>query len=131
MLTLKLRRANKAKCSANLKCQISNPKSPPPPTPLPGRSRHWSGSKSLPRGPGWMNCVASKGCQDYGVRVQKSVFEGQVGRTERVQLEARLLREIKHDEDSLRFYHLDANAVQRSEHHGVDKPIDLTKSLIL
>lgn len=70
-------------------------------------------------------------CEDYGTRVQKSVFECQVGQTEWVQLHDRLLREIKADEDSLRFYYLDETAKQKIEHHGVDKPVDLTEPLIL
>lgn len=70
-------------------------------------------------------------CEDYGVRVQKSVFECQVGQTEWVQLKNRLLKEIKAEEDSLRFYYLDETAKQKIEHHGVDKPIDLTEPLIL
>jgi len=73
----------------------------------------------------------ARACEDYGVRVQKSVFECQVGQTEWVQLRDRLLSEIKADEDSLRFYFLDEKAVQRTEHHGVDKPMDLTEPLIL
>jgi CRISPR-associated protein Cas2 len=73
----------------------------------------------------------ARACEDYGVRVQKSVFECQVGQTEWVRLRARLLREIKGDEDSLRFYFLDETARQRIEHHGVDKPVDLTEPLIL
>jgi CRISPR-associated protein Cas2 len=73
----------------------------------------------------------AQACEDYGVRVQKSVFECQVGQTEWVQLKDRLLREIKADEDSLRFYYLDETAKQRIEHHGVDKPVDLTEPLIL
>ena len=43
----------------------------------------------------------------------------------------RLLGEIKEDEDSLRFYFLDERAVQRIEHHGVDKPLDLSEPLVL
>jgi len=73
----------------------------------------------------------ARACEDYGVRVQKSVFECQVGQKEWVSLRARLLREIKDDEDSLRFYFLDEKAVLRTEHHGVDKPIDLTEPLVL
>jgi len=69
--------------------------------------------------------------EDYGVRVQKSVFECQVGQKEWVSLRDRLLREIKASEDSLRFYFLDEKAVQRTEHHGVDRPVDLTEPLIL
>ena len=70
-------------------------------------------------------------CEDYGTRVQKSVFECQVGQTEWVLLRDRLLREIKTGEDSLRFYFLDEKAVQRTEHHGMNKPLDLTEPLIL
>lgn len=73
----------------------------------------------------------AQACEDYGVRVQKSVFECQVGQTEWVRLKDRLLKEIKPDEDSLRFYYLDEKAVQRIEHHGVDKPLDLSEPLIL
>jgi len=44
---------------------------------------------------------------------------------------AGVLREIKDDEDSLRFYFLDEKAVQRIEHHGAAKPLDLTEPLVL
>jgi CRISPR-associated protein Cas2 len=70
-------------------------------------------------------------CEDYGTRVQKSVFECQVGQKEWVQLRDRLLTEYKAEEDSLRFYFLDETAVQRTEHHGVNQPVDLTEPLIL
>lgn len=73
----------------------------------------------------------AQACEDYGVRVQKSVFECQVGQKEWVLLRDRLLTEIKEGEDSLRFYFLDEKAVQRTEHHGVDKPINLSEPLIL
>ena len=73
----------------------------------------------------------AQACEDYGVRVQKSVFECQVGQMEWVTLRNRLLREIKDDKDSLRFYFLDEKAVQRIEHHGVAKPLDLTEPLVL
>jgi CRISPR-associated protein Cas2 len=73
----------------------------------------------------------ARSCQDYRVRVQKSVFECQVGQTEWILLHDRLLRQIKPDEDSLRFYFLDEKAVQRTEHHGVHKPLDLSEPLIL
>lgn len=73
----------------------------------------------------------AQACEDYGLRVQKSVFECQVGQKEWVLLRDRLLGEIKPEEDSLRFYFLDEKASQRIEHHGVGKPIDLTEPLIL
>ena len=73
----------------------------------------------------------AQACEDYGTRVQKSVFECQVGQKEWAVLRDRLLREIKLEEDSLRFYYLDEKAVQRIEHHGADKPLDLSEPLIL
>jgi CRISPR-associated protein Cas2 len=73
----------------------------------------------------------AQACEDYGVRVQKSVFECQLGPKEWVQLRARLLHEYKPDEDSIRFYFLDETAKAKIEHHGVAKPVDLTEPLIL
>jgi CRISPR-associated protein Cas2 len=73
----------------------------------------------------------ARACEDYGTRVQKSVFECQVGQKEWVQLRARLLREINADEDSLRFYFLEQDARNKTEHHGVEKPLDLSEPLIL
>lgn len=67
----------------------------------------------------------AKVCESYGIRVQKSVFECQVGSTEWVQLRAKLLQEIKLDVDSLRFYFIDQTDRVRIEHHGTDKPLDL------
>lgn len=73
----------------------------------------------------------AQACKDYGIRVQKSVFECQVGEKEWVRLRARLLDEIDPAQDSLRFYFLDAAAKLRIEHHGTAKPIDPTEPLIL
>ena len=73
----------------------------------------------------------AQACEDYGTRVQLSVFECQVGQKEWVLLRSRLLNEIKTGEDSLRFYFLDETAKTKIEHHGVDKPIDLAEPLIL
>jgi CRISPR-associated protein Cas2 len=73
----------------------------------------------------------ARACKDYGVRVQKSVFECQVSELQWARLRDRLLSEYKADEDSLRFYFLDEAAVRRTEHHGVAEPVDLTEPLIL
>ncbi|MCX7866127.1 CRISPR-associated endonuclease Cas2 [Limisphaera sp. VF-2] len=72
----------------------------------------------------------ARACQDYGVRVQKSVFECLVGPREWTELRHRLLQEIDPNQDSLRFYFLDEAARTRIEHHGVDKPLDLAEPLI-
>lgn len=73
----------------------------------------------------------AQACEDYGTRVQKSVFECQVGQHEWVMLRDRLLTEINETEDSLRFYFIDQKAVQRTEHYGMKKPLDLTEPLVL
>jgi CRISPR-associated protein Cas2 len=73
----------------------------------------------------------AQACQDYGTRVQKSVFECQVGQKEWAQLRDRLLKEMEVREDSLRFYYLDETAAGRTEHHGVNEPLDLAEPLIV
>ena len=73
----------------------------------------------------------ARACADYGIRVQKSVFECQVGQKEWITLRHRLLQEINPELDSLRFYFLDSEAALKTEHHGTAKPIDLSEPLIL
>ncbi len=73
----------------------------------------------------------ARACADYGVRVQKSVFECQIGAKEWVQLKTRLLQEGKFDKDSIRFYFLDSSAAEKTEHHGVAQPVDFSEPLIL
>ena len=72
----------------------------------------------------------AQACEDYGVRVQKSVFECRVGDKEWARLRQRLLDEFNPKEDSLRFYFLEEDQVSRTEHHGAAKPVDLTEPLI-
>lgn len=72
----------------------------------------------------------AKACTSYGVRVQKSVFEMQLGRTEWVQLKARLLDEIDPTQDSLRVYYLDHAAKARIEHYGADRPADVVEDTL-
>lgn len=73
----------------------------------------------------------ARACSDYGIRVQKSVFECQLGRKEWVALRARLLKEAKLETDSLRFYFLDTETVAKTEHHGVGKPLDLEEPFLV
>ena len=73
----------------------------------------------------------ARACEDYGVRVQKSLFECQVGKTQWASLRYRLLKEINPAQDSLRFYHLDEDVRNQTEHHGVKEPVDLTGPLVL
>ncbi len=71
----------------------------------------------------------ARACEDYGQRVQKSVFECQLGPTEWVLLRQRLLTEADLSEDSLRVYFLDAGTT--IEHYGVGLPRDLEEPLII
>ncbi len=71
----------------------------------------------------------ARACEDYGQRVQKSVFECLVGDVTWPQLRMRLLNEMEASQDSLRFYFLDAGV--RIEHHGVKVPVDLEGPLIV
>lgn len=79
------------------------------------------GSKRLRR--------VARACQDYGQRVQKSVFECKVGAAEWAALRTRLLQEMKPELDSIRFYFLEADV--RVEHHGAHVPIDMDGPLVV
>lgn len=71
----------------------------------------------------------ARACEDYGQRVQKSLFECTVGAKEWTILRERLLSQIDASQDDLRFYFLDADV--RVEHHGANKPVDLEGALIV
>jgi CRISPR-associated protein Cas2 len=73
----------------------------------------------------------ARACEDFGQRVQKSVFECVVRQRDWVLLRARLLKEFDASADSLRFYFLDEETRQRTEHHGVGRPIDVEAPLIV
>jgi CRISPR-associated protein Cas2 len=83
---------------------------------------------SDPLGPRRLRQVA-RACQDYGQRVQKSVFECSVGDVHWIKLRDRLLKIIDPDHDSLRFYFLDTDTIV--EHHGTARPPDLDGPLII
>ncbi|GFN30900.1 CRISPR-associated endoribonuclease Cas2 [Paenibacillus curdlanolyticus] len=73
----------------------------------------------------------SKLCQDYGQRVQNSVFECILDSTQLAQLKLRLLDIIDEQEDSLRFYQLGNKYKTKVEHLGVKPSLDLEGPLIL
>ncbi|HUO59567.1 MAG TPA: CRISPR-associated endonuclease Cas2 [Candidatus Acidoferrales bacterium] len=70
-------------------------------------------------------------CQNFGQRVQWSVFECLVDPAQWTVLRAQLEREIDPGEDSLRFYYLGANWKNRVEHVGVRPSYDPQGPLIL
>jgi CRISPR-associated protein Cas2 len=73
----------------------------------------------------------SKACQDYGQRVQYSVFECIVDPAKWAVLRQRLIDVIDPAEDSLRFYFLGSNWKRRVEHIGAKKSIDQEGPLIV
>ena len=73
----------------------------------------------------------ARACQDYGQRVQFSVFECEVVPEQWVALRARLVGEMDAERDSLRFYLLGAGGRQRVEHVGGKTVVDLEGPLIL
>jgi CRISPR-associated protein Cas2 len=85
-------------------------------------------STTTPDGQRRLRRVA-QACQDYGQRVQKSVFECRLGLVEWAKLRERLLGEIDEGQDSLRFYFLDDDTV--IEHHGSHQPMDLDGPLVI
>lgn len=70
-------------------------------------------------------------CQDFGQRVQNSVFECLVDPTQWTELRQRLIDEINPEEDSLRFYFLGANWKRRVEHIGAKPTYDPEGPLIV
>ena len=87
-------------------------------------------STSDPGGPRRLRRLA-KACQDYGQRVQYSVFECVVDPGQWARLRLRLLDEMDPEKDSLRFYFLGRNYERRIEHHGTKEPVDLEGTLLL
>lgn len=73
----------------------------------------------------------SKMCQNYGQRVQFSVFECIVDPGQWTALRQKLVDIIDQKQDSLRFYFLGANWRGRIEHIGTKEAIDQEGPLIV
>lgn len=73
----------------------------------------------------------AKQCENYGVRVQNSVFECVVDAAQFKQLKLTLIDLINENEDSLRFYQLGNNYQTKVEHIGVKEAIAVEDVLIL
>ena len=73
----------------------------------------------------------AKTCENYGQRVQKSVFECLVDPAQWATLRQRLVSEIRADEDSLRFYFLGKNWKVRLEHVGANTSYDPEGPLVV
>ncbi len=73
----------------------------------------------------------AKACQDYGQRVQYSVFECILDPAQWTVLRQRLIDEIDPMADSLRFYFLGSNWHNKVEHIGAKKAIDMEGILLV
>jgi CRISPR-associated protein Cas2 len=73
----------------------------------------------------------AKACQDYGQRVQYSVFEIEVDPAQWSKLRARLEGLIDPVQDSLRYYYLGANWRRRVVQVGAKPATDLGGPLIV
>ena len=87
-------------------------------------------STTDPKGARRLHRVA-KTCEDYGQRVQFSVFECIVDPAQWAVLKDRLIKEINQETDSLRFYYLGSNWKRKVEHVGAKKTIDQEGPLIV
>jgi CRISPR-associated protein Cas2 len=72
----------------------------------------------------------SKVCQNYGLRVQNSVFECLIEPAQCKQLQAQLEAIIDQEKDSLRYYYLGDEWRKRVEHVGAKNTPDLEGPLI-
>lgn len=73
----------------------------------------------------------AKVCQNYGQRVQKSVFECKVDKTTYEVLEKELLDEIDSNEDNLRLYRLNEPLEEHVKEFGQFKAVDFDGPLVV
>ena len=73
----------------------------------------------------------AKACEDFGQRVQNSVFECWIDPARWPLFRSRLMKETQPAEDSLRFYFLGDNWKGRIEHIGAKPSYDPQGPLIL
>lgn len=69
-------------------------------------------------------------CQNYGQRVQYSVFEIEVDPAQWTMLKAKLEDIINPETDSLRYYYLGKNWQRKVEHIGAKPVLDLNDVLL-
>lgn len=72
----------------------------------------------------------AKICEQYGVRVQNSVFECIVDATQKKRLEIELMKEIDQKVDSIRIYQLGNQYRNKVKHIGAKETINVEDPLI-
>lgn len=73
----------------------------------------------------------AKECQNYGQRVQNSVFECEISNAQYVTLKHLLQTIIDDSADSVRFYLLGNNWERKVEHIGADNSFNFNAELII
>lgn len=77
-----------------------------------------------------LRCVA-KACQDYGQRVQNSVFECELTESQLATLKGIITAVIDKDKDSVRIYYLHKNDARRVELIGRETSFKVTDVMII
>lgn len=73
----------------------------------------------------------AKVCEDWGIRVQNSVFECHVDWAQWTTLKSQLLSICEPTTDSLRFYNLGNGYSGKTEHHGVKPTVDPVQDALI
>ena len=73
----------------------------------------------------------AKECQNYGQRVQNSVFECILDYGQLLLLKDKLLSEMDESKDSIRFYSLGNHYKTKVEHYGVKESYDVEGTLMV
>lgn len=73
----------------------------------------------------------AKECQNYGQRVQNSVFECILDSSQLLNLKDKLLQLINQEEDSIRFYYLGNKYQTKVEHFGIKTSYEAEGVLII
>ena len=73
----------------------------------------------------------AKACQDYGQRVQNSVFECELTEAQLCLLKDRIKEIINSSSDSIRFYHLHRNEQRRVDVLGAETAYNVKDTLII
>lgn len=73
----------------------------------------------------------AKECENYGIRVQNSVFECEITNAKWVEVKDKLLKAIDIKLDSLRFYYIGDKKNRIIEHYGSKEIIDINEPIII
>lgn len=73
----------------------------------------------------------AKICQNYGQRVQNSVFECQVDTVQLLEMKQKILEFYDETKDSIRFYNLGKKYELKISHYGIKPVLDLDEDAII